>query len=98
MIRDKLIDMLGGWTSAEVKKLKEGHRRELFELGEKVNKLQELAESTPPDCKRGTWCMYCKYAKRIYRAFPLLNQYSPEPFTFCSKGDICKSFEEVKND
>ena len=63
---------------------------------EEVNELQELAESTPPDCKRGIWCGYCKYAKKIYRAFPLLNQFSPEPFTFCGKGDMCKSFEAVE--
>ena len=96
MIREKLIDMLGGYTRPEQEFIEKRRREELRQLKEEVNKLQELAESTPPDCKRGTWCGYCKYAKKIYRAFPLLNQFSPEPFTFCGKGDMCKSFEAVE--
>ena len=95
MIREKLISMLGGYTKSELEFIEKSHREELRQLKEEVNKLQELAEPTPPDCERGIWCGYCKYEKKIYKAFPLLNQFSPVPFTFCGKGDICKSFEAV---
>lgn len=96
MIREKLISMLGGYTRSELEFIEKSHREGLRQLKEEVNKLQELAETTPPDCKRGKWCEGCVYVRKTYISFPALNQYSPGLSVFCGKGDICKSFKAVE--
>lgn len=66
-------------------------------LAEENADLAKLFDSTPSDCKVGSYCEACEFSKRYFRRdFPL----SYDVF-FCNKGNSCTNFvpkKEVKND
>lgn len=94
-LRDWLIHRLGGYTYAEWddRCCKEDRKHEAA-LAEKVRTIRELAklpDSTPGDCKRGTWCSECIFVRRkiVY-----IGQYpysSPLEATYCGKAEACKN-------
>lgn len=61
-------------------------------LKNRVDELKILYDATPPDCKRGSWCEACAFAKKASASFGL----SSHDIYFCGKGEVCPNFIQRK--
>lgn len=71
-------------------------RSRLFVLEQQIADMEAVANTTPPDCKRGSWCKACEFV-RTYR---VTGCYSGviEPVYICGKGESCANFVPKERD
>jgi hypothetical protein len=90
-----LINKLGGYHYTEWRRMcykeHKKHEKALAKKDELIRELAKLTDSTPEDCKRGTWCSECIFVRRriVY-----IGQYpysSPLEASYCGKDGACKN-------
>lgn len=79
-------------------KEQENHKlnNELYVLKMKVADMEAVANTTPPDCIRGSWCKACEFAK----AYHISNYHyggALDVIYICGKGESCKHFVPKEN-
>ena len=94
-LKNWLIDKLGGYTYAEWGKMRYEQDKKYEEaLAKKDKVIQELAklqDSTPEDCKRGTWCSECIFVRRKVAVIGQYPYSSLLEATYCGKDGACKN-------
>ena len=67
---------------------------DLAKYEEKFDTVQQLADMTPSDCKRGEWCKACEFGRIfcVERGWPY-RHYTAE-IVLCGKGEACRNFVE----
>ena len=90
MIKNWLIEALGGRTEEDHRIILNSYLCEIRKLELKIEELRLLSDGTPEHCKRGEWCKQCVFVKTVHVS---PNRYTPIPreLYFCGKGDICPS-------
>ena len=60
----------------------------IAELEKKLVEYFKLNDATPSDCKRGSWCAACEFAKHIgiRKSFGYVETF------MCGKADSCQNF------
>ena len=52
----------------------------------KFDKIAELNDSTPADCKRGLWCQTCQFVR------PFFNSFDGPVVYACGKSEYCGNY------
>jgi hypothetical protein len=93
-LRDKLIELLGGYTPEDWARrcVKEDRRFDeaMEEKDEVLAKLISLSSKTPDDCKRGAWCELCAFASRTTVRTGQFPYHKNHTVFYCGKDGICK--------
>lgn len=61
---------------------------ELAKVTKERDEFARLHDATPSDCKRGTWCEACEFAKK----YALHKGVWTKEYYFCGKAESCSNF------
>lgn len=59
-------------------------------LNSNLRSFKAVNDGTPEDCKRGSWCGACEFAKEV--VIPGKSFLGNTHVTFCGKGESCSNF------
>lgn len=93
-LKDRIIHLFGGYTAEEWGKLclheDTKHEEALAEKDRVILELTNLSAGTPEDCKRGTWCEECGFAKRKVVRVGSAPYYDHYTTYYCGKAEACQ--------